>query len=475
MRFKFFATLVLVFAMLSGNAQEQLGLKISNYSGVNSFQLNPAWTIGGPLKWDVNIVSLGVFMEQDYAYGKRGSMLQLLRNGGDLITDEAAVSADGSSTSNGVPFYFAERRNFDAHHNAFVMAPSFMATVQGHTFGMYLQGRSWLSGYNIDGDLGYSNVSDTMVFVGNIDPFQIGAMSWGEIGVNYGRTIRANKNLQINAGGTLKFLLGYDAVSVSNNISTGVNRANDAVTVDPANVGISYATNYSEGNGYDFQRNGFGVATDLGVTFINPNAKQDKQQYRWKVGISLLDVGRLWYKKNASEYAFVSEEISTFQDDPFADIADVDGVIEAINASGNVSSAELVDNSFGMWSPMALSVQFDAPLIDRLYLSGTAVIGMRFKGAAIERSDLIAVTPRFEMKWFEMGVPVSLYRWNDFRVGTYLRMGPLTVGTENLNSWVIPGRLEGSDIYLSLKINSAMFKKSSNINGKGEGCYSREF
>ncbi|MEZ5022529.1 MAG: hypothetical protein R2728_04575 [Chitinophagales bacterium] len=53
----------------------------------------------------------------------------------------------------------------------------------------------------------------------------------------------------------------------------------------------------------------------------------------------------------------------------------MDGVIEAINASG-MSSAELVDNSFGMWSPMALSVQFDAPLIDRLYLSGTAVIGI---------------------------------------------------------------------------------------------------
>ncbi|MEZ5022530.1 MAG: hypothetical protein R2728_04580 [Chitinophagales bacterium] len=58
------------------------------------------------------------------------------------------------------------------------------------------------------------------------------------------------------------------------------------------------------------------------------------------------------------------------------------------------------------------------------------------------------------MKWDS----VSLYRWNDLRVGTYLRMGPLTVGTENLNSWVIPGRLEGSDIYLSLKINSAMFE-----------------
>ena len=125
--------------------------------------------------------------------------------------------------------------------------------------------------------------------------------------------------------------------------------------------------------------------------------------------------------------------------------------------------------------PMALAVQFDAPLVHKLYISGTAVIGMCFKGDAIERSDLIALTPRFETKWFEIGIPVSLYRWNDLNLGTYIRLGPLTVGTENLNSWVIPGKFEGSDIYLSLKINSAMFKKQSTANHKGMGCYSNDF
>ena len=474
MNLKGFAVITFVLLTLRANTQEQLGLKISNYSGVNALQLNPAWTMGGPLRWDVNIVSLGAFIEQDYVYGRRGTVPRLLNNGGELITDETAVSTDGTTTNSAVPFYFTERRNFDAHHNAFVMAPSFMANIGDHTFGLYWQGRTWLSGYNIDGDLAYANVSDTVVFIGNIDPFQVAAMTWGEIGLNYGRNIRSDRNLKINAGGTLKFLLGFDAVNISNYSTTGVNRANDAVTVDPANVGISYATNYSAENGYDLQRNGFGLSTDLGITFINPNAKQSKQEYRWKVGVSLLDVGRIWYRKNANDYTFTSEEISTFNDDPFADITDMDGVIEAINASGNVSSAELVDDKFGMWSPMALSLQFDAPLIDRLYLSGTAVIGMRFKSAAIERSDLIAITPRFEMKWFEIGMPVSLYRWNDVRMGTYLRMGPLTVGTENLNSWAIPGKLEGSDFYLALKINSSMFKKCQN-KGRGEGCYSNDF
>ncbi len=454
-------------------AQEQLGLKISNYSGVNSFALNPAWAVGGPLGWDVNIVSLGVFIEQDYTYGQNGSLIKVLKNGAEFITDETAT--DGTSTTTAVPFYFQEKSNYDVHHNAFVMAPSFMANIKGHTVGLTLQARTWLSGYNIDGDLGYANVSDTMIYVGEIDPFQVGAMAWGEIGLNYGRNIISNKNMQVNVGGSLKFLLGYEATNISNNSATGVSRANDAITVDPADISISYASNYTNDGGYGFQRNGFGISSDVGVTFVKLNPKQDKQHYKWKLGVSLLDVGRVVYGKNANDYSFVSSDVSTFAGDAFENIQDANGVIDAINANANTSSAQLTDTKFNMWTPMALSVQFDAPLIDRLYVSGTAVLGMRFKGAAIERSDIIAVTPRFETKWFEWGIPLSLYRWNDFNMGTYLRMGPLTIGTESLNNLVIPSQFEGADVYLSLKVNSAMFKKQSKNRGKGSGCWSNKF
>ncbi len=456
------------------NSQEQLGLKISNYSGINAVGLNPAWNVGSPLKWDVNIVSLGVFAHQNYMYGQKGSIVKLLNQGATFITDATENTAD-ATTSTAVPFYFNTNKNFDAHHNAFVMVPSFMFQLKEHTFGFYIQGRSWMSGYNLDGDLNYHNLTDTLTFVGEFDPFQFGAMAWGEIGLNYGRNLRSDKNMDINFGGTVKLLLGYEGVSVSNFSSTQVTRIDDAISLDQANMGISYASNYTEEEGYDFQRNGFGMATDIGVTFVNKNAKQDKQHYKWKLGVSILDIGRLRYAKNANVYQYSSNEVSTFSTAPFEEITDADGIIDAVNASNNTSEAVLTDNKFGMWMPMALSVQFDAPMIDRLYISGTAVIGMRFKGAAIERSDIVAITPRFETKWFEIGIPVSLYRWQKLSLGTYLRMGPLTVGTEHLNSWVIPGKFQGSDIYLSLKINAAMFKKNNESRNSGAGCYSNKF
>jgi len=473
MRIKTLFSLIITFAAFSATAQEQLGLRLGNYSGVQSLQMNPAWQVNGPLKWDVNIVAGGVFEHQDYLYGQKASMLKLLSNGGEFITsDNSAIGSDGSTAVNGVPFYFEENNNYDFHHNAFVMAPSFMVNMRQHSFGMYLNARTWSSGYNLDGDLGYATLIDSAIFLGNIDPFQVGIMNWGEIGVTYATNIKTGRKIEINAGATLKFLLGIDAVGIRNKQGTDVIRMDDQIALGSTELEMAYASNYTD-ESYDFKRNGFGVATDLGVTFVRPENRNGNKRYKWKVGVSLLDIGRVSYKKNTFAYSYSTTDSSYFNTAQFEDVRDPDDLIEAINNSGNTTSAVLTDNKFGMWTPMALSVQFDAPLVKKLYLSGTAVVGMRFKSNAAERSDLLAVTPRIEGRWIEFGVPLSLYRWKELQLGSYVRLGPITIGTETLNSWFIPGSLEGSDIYFALKIHSGMFKKSCKARDseKGSGCF----
>jgi len=473
MRVRTLFSLLFTILTLSISAQEQLGLRLGSYSGVQSLQMNPSWQVNGPLKWDVNIVAGGVFVHQDYLYGRKGSMLKLLSNGGEVVTDDNAIAgSDGNSSVNGVPFYFEENNNYDFHHNAFVMAPSFMVNMRQHSFGMYLNTRTWSSGYDLDGDLGYFNLIDSAIFLGNIDPFQVGIMNWGEIGATYATNIKTSRKIEINAGATLKFLLGIDAVGVRSKQDVDVIRMDDQIALGPTELEMSYASNYND-ESYDFKRNGFGAAADLGVTFVRPENRNGNKLYKWKVGVSLLDVGRVKYRKNANTYSYSTTDSSYFNTAQFEDVRDPDDLIEAINNSGNSTIATLTDDKFGMWTPMALSVQFDAPLVKKLYLSGTAVVGMRFKGNAAERSDLLAVTPRIEGRWLEFGMPISLYRWKEVQLGTYVRLGPLTVGTERLNSWFIPGQLEGSDIYFALKIHSGMFKKSCKAreSEKGSGCF----
>jgi hypothetical protein len=459
-------------------AQEQLGLKLGNYGGVHSLQLNPAWQVNGPLKWDVNIVSFGAFAEQDYVYGQKGSMVRLLNRGGNVITEDTPAGGDAMTSSGEVPFYFRENSHYNINQLFTAMAPSFMANMGSHSFGLYFTGRTFSSGYKLDDDFYYFTLTDTLDLIGNFEPFQLGAMAWSEIGASYAKNISSKNWLEMNAGATIKFLLGFDAASVSNNTATDAFRDGDILALGPADLTMNYSTGYSDAGGYAFQRRGFGLATDIGITWLSRDASTENRQYRWKVGLSLLDVGRIWYTGDASVYRYDSPDSSYFSTNDFRDVGDPDEFIAVINNSGNSAQAEMTAAEFGMWMPMAASIQFDAPLADRFYIAGTAVIGMRFPNSAnaLERSDLLAVTPRFETRWFEIGLPVSLYRWKDIRMGTYMRIGPLTIGTENLNSWIIPGRLEGSDIYVALKIHSGMLGKNCRSKNRGsrrgQGCYS---
>ncbi|MCB0640336.1 MAG: hypothetical protein KDC44_01795, partial [Phaeodactylibacter sp.] len=64
----------------------------------------------------------------------------------------------------------------------------------------------------------------------------------------------------------------------------------------------------------------------------------------------------------------------------------------------------------------------------------------------------LAVTPRFEHRWFEAGLPISLYNYDQLQVGLYGRVGPLTIGTEKLGALFLSNNLSGMDIYIGFKV-----------------------
>jgi hypothetical protein len=60
-------------------AQEQIGLRTENLSGVNALSLNPASMVAFPLTWDLNLGSTGIFMENDLAFIRNSSLLNIAR------------------------------------------------------------------------------------------------------------------------------------------------------------------------------------------------------------------------------------------------------------------------------------------------------------------------------------------------------------------------------------------------------------
>src|SRR5688500_3648737 len=74
-----FCCLLAIFS-LAGTAQEQLGLRLNNYSGIHGTLFNPAFNVNSPQSWDINLIAGGVFIENNYAYLLNTSMRGILTN-----------------------------------------------------------------------------------------------------------------------------------------------------------------------------------------------------------------------------------------------------------------------------------------------------------------------------------------------------------------------------------------------------------
>jgi hypothetical protein len=72
----------------------------------------------------------------------------------------------------------------------------------------------------------------------------------------------------------------------------------------------------------------------------------------------------------------------------------------------------------------------------------------------------LLVTPRIEMKWLEVAMPVGLTQ--DYRkgnIGAYVRVGPLFVGSDNFVSNLMLNNIKGVNMYLGLSTSIGKFKK----------------
>ena len=129
--------------------------------------------------------------------------------------------------------------------------------------------------------------------------------------------------------------------------------------------------------------------------------------------------------------------------------------------------ASLQENHFSLWLPAALSLQADYSVSDRFYVGGLFVHRIPLGKAAnvIRRSNLLVISPRFESRWFGVSSHFLHYNWQDFRLGISIRLGFLTIGTDNLGSILRKSDFSGTDFYVALKVNP--FNIGGGQSGKG--------
>ncbi len=451
----FGAFLIMGMVYLPTTAQEQLGTKLSNFSGINSALLNPATTTESPFKWSLNVGTVGLFAETNYAFLEKASVPQLISNP-DLIFRGDITTERPIGANELVYDYENDNRKKRLHMNAIVLGPSLMFHAGKHTFGLMTAVRSGVSMNRIDSDLGYYQM-DALPLLregADIRPMKLAAMAWGEIGLHYARQI----DEQLSVGVNLKFLTGLEGAYFNTKGNTQINKTSDGFLVqEAADIDYGVASNLFDeagvGSSVAANINGLGGAIDIGASYVV--SRNELNRPNFKLGASLVDVGQIRFHKNASRHKIQNNDQFEIVLDEFNNAETEEEFLAELStqATGIVNSTKK-SQQFSIWTPAAVTVSADLGITKRLFVNGLMVRKIKLPGAALERTNMWAVTPRFESRLVEVSVPVSFYEDQKARVGTAVRVGFLTVGTENLQSWAMPSKMNGTDIYASVRFNS---------------------
>jgi len=482
---KFIIIIFFISSFSIAHSQEMLGIVNSNFAGSNGVIINPSSIVNSKVYMDINLLSGDIFIQNNFL-NIHSEDYHL----GNFLQKEPVF-----------PKYGIYNQSFDRYRDekmrsAFVNirlnGPSAMVSSNGHAFALHTAARAIISvnkmPYEI-ANFSYEGLNFPSQFNINYldDDFRLGAMAWGEIGLTYANIFYKDYLNQWSAGITVKRLLGYSAIYLqADDIDYVV--FNDS-TIDIRNInaktGFSLPINYDNTDfpeGKNIKGGGFGF--DIGVSFHKKKRGYDNRKYRrlcvqpyedyyYRVGVSLLDVGAIKFNDNAEEHVFENgneywERIDTLV---FGNMHHLTNVLSN-RLLGN-PTASLNKNTITMMLPTALSFQFDYHYSKNIYFNSTFIYPIVFSNSYLQRPAQISITPRYESPEFEFSIPLSLYNWETPRIGIAARYHFLTIGTDKLGGFFGFNDFTGMDIYFSIKLN---FRKGNCISfRRNVGCRNMEF
>ena len=196
------------------------------------------------------------------------------------------------------------------------------------------------------------------------------------------------------------------------------------------------------------------MGADLGFTYI---FQDHEDGYKLKLGAALLDLGYLKFDKNAQAHRLSLDSTVTVQLDAYDQFDlphDLDAVIRTFSENSlNDSSATYEGSSFHMALPAALSLQADYGVTAHFYVNALYSQRLPNFNIAARRGNMLAVTPRWQHRWFSVSAPVSVYNWSRVHVGLAARLGWLVIGSDNISGVFFKENYSGADFYFAIKIN----------------------
>ena len=496
----FFVLFLFIILIKSALAQDFLPTLNDNYMGINQAVLQPASIVDSRFKVDVNLFGYSTELYNNLV---RFDGLGLLRPMEMINDDEWWDENVYLVGPNGKPK--------SGYVSADILGPSALVTINAkHAIGFTSRIRQILSIDNVDESIimpVYDKINDEYYYNKWFHAHNIGFAQniFADYGLTYAAEVYNSGTHYLKAGVTVKLLQGLGGAYIKAEDlyfyvdEDGVSNAASASWNSPH-------VQYGASDNWDWQDddNGLG-STGFRYTFIaNPSVgldfgavyefrpdykdylydmdgetnlvRNDQNKYLLKLGFSVVDIGRVRYKKAYGSHDFVMaqtpdaqnlyenqindfpanthwmnmEEIS-FRFPPYVDFSDT--VNNRI--ANNAGWYDYEDNNyFDITLPTAISLQADVNIIKGFYANLTTYTALHTSNAATGNAHYTSnysLTPRYEHKWFSVMLPMTYGSVQKFNVGLGLRVAFVYMGINNLISGLISDPY-GSSFYIGAKI-----------------------
>lgn len=425
-----------------GFAQDFPGFRSSNYAGVNGVFTNPANAADSRYHWDFNLLSVNANIGNNNASYK-------LSNVNEFFKDDSLVSK----------LFPLNNQPANALVALAVHAPSILFNVNQKTsFAITTRVRTFGNVTDLDSRM----VNTIREQEGITYPYTNGSSNnqrlamngWAEAGLTFGRVLHDQGKHFFKAGITLRYLggIGNSYAQINNLRGTVVEDAGgkgkyltDAsgiLGVGSGGVNIN-SNNLSADDFNKLESNGLGG--DLGFVYeFRPDYekyqyqdgswKRNKTKYKLKVGVSLLDFGKIKYNTDAANtglydihipagQAFYLNELSG------KDLNEYNGVLQSYP---QYFTPKATASSYSVSLPTTVNIDVDYRIAKRIFINAAGFISTvksSSKPFNALYSSSVSVTPRYESSVFDFYVPVTYNTLTKFNAGAGLRVGPLFLGS----------------------------------------------
>ncbi len=442
-------------------AQSYTGYQSTAYAGVYSILNNPADILNHRVRGDFNLAGICAGV------------------GNNAVTFKYKKRNEDRS---GIYFPDPIKKNGRANFNTDVFGPSLLIRLSDkNAFAVSTRARVMANVYRVSDLILNSLLQDTIdgSLINNnlsINNMSLNAHAFKEVAVTYSREIAHTDFGAWKAGVSLKYLGGVAAFSFGTNklsfihdsifdTRSGANK--DAVINAQGTVFVSYTKNLDSlsdntSDYLSFKNRGLGI--DLGVSYeyreemqVYETAYSDKtNNYIWKIGAAITDIGTIRYNRRQTKGILAKALGNIYTIDELKPPSDSNDIYQLNNYYNNLFKTRTESSALSMQLPATLHLSYDRYFNTVLGIQAQVNIPLVFSRLNLYNGNYnpvsVVITPRAEISWAGLSVPLSYNSISGFSMGACMRLGPLVIGSASIINARIFRRTKSADTYFILRI-----------------------